>query len=108
LTQDTLPIACSLSSEELETRGEDVARLFALVEEVEELTDGYSFRFPAQRDLSARLLDFVLFERECCPFFTFELRFEPGLGPTWLSLRGPEGVKQFVAESGALQAASFV
>jgi len=35
-------------------------------------------------------------ERDCCPFFTFELAFAPDHGPVWLRLRGPEGAKAVV------------
>jgi hypothetical protein len=63
-----------------------------------ELEDGYAFRFPGDTIWAARLLQFVTSERECCPFFTFELVFEPGQGPIWLRLRGPEGVKEFIRE----------
>jgi hypothetical protein len=33
----------------------------------------------------------------CCPFFTFELTFEPDSGPIWLRVRGQEGVKEFIS-----------
>lgn len=94
---DTIPIACILPEEELTARTETtVARLFAAVEETVELPDGYEFRFPAGDEWAARLTEFVLSERFCCPFFTFELRFEPDRGPVSLRLTGPEGVKQFI------------
>ncbi|MBI4409686.1 MAG: hypothetical protein HY561_08265 [Gemmatimonadetes bacterium] len=41
-------------------------------------------------------MEFILFERGCCPFLRFELEFEPG-GPLWLRIRGPEGAKEFIA-----------
>jgi hypothetical protein len=37
-------------------------------------------------------------KRECCRFFTFELRFEPDLGSISFRMRGPEGTKEFLAE----------
>jgi hypothetical protein len=95
-----LPVACTLSAAEMRARGEDVvAPLFALVRHVEELPDGYRFAFPAEADAVRDLLDFILSERACCPFFTFDLTFASPHQLVWLSLRGGEDVKQFVAGS---------
>jgi len=42
----------------------------------------------------AGLLEVIVAERACCPFFTFELIFTPDQGPLWLRLLGPEGAKE--------------
>src|SRR5689334_3270811 len=94
---DELPIACSLSAEERTQRGGVTRDLLGLAEEVRELADGYAFRFPGGEDWAVRLLDYVVFERRCCRFFTFALVFEPNQGAIWLHLRGPEGVKALFA-----------
>ena len=92
-----LPIACSLPQAEQIARGEVIAQdLFAGADQVDELPDGYAFRFPVTENRIDRLARFVAAERRCCPFFTFELVFEPAEGPVWLRLRGPEGVKEFI------------
>lgn len=91
-----IPIACALSEKDLDGRRDEVQDLIAAADEVAELPDGYAFRFPAEDPWPARLLTFVQAERRCCPFFAFEIVFEPGLGPVWLRLRGAEGVKAFV------------
>jgi hypothetical protein len=96
---DELPIACKLSGDELAERGEAVDELFKEVEQVRELADGYAFRFSGTAAMASRLLAFTLVERSCCPFFTFELVFEPNEGPIWVRLRGAEGVKEFVASN---------
>jgi hypothetical protein len=99
LTSD-LPVACTLSAAELRARGEDVvAPLFARVQRVQELPDGYRFAFPADADGVRDLVEFILSERACCPFFTFELTFDSPHESVWLSLWGGEGVKEFVAAS---------
>jgi hypothetical protein len=41
----------------------------------------------------------VVAERSCCPFFRFELVFEPGGGEILLRVSGPEGTKQFISEA---------
>ena len=95
-----LPVACNLSAAELHVRGEDeVAPLFARATGLYELPDGYRFTFPAEADCVRDLLEFTLSERSCCPFFTFELTFPSPHQAVWLTLRGGEGVKEFVAGS---------
>lgn len=61
----------------------------------EELPDGLAFRFPASA--YADLAAFVGNERLCCPALRFEIELGPASGPVWLRLRGPEGVKEFIA-----------
>ncbi len=96
---EEIPIACILTGSEQAQRGGEVADLFKEVEQVSELDDGYAFRFAGNNSAATRLLDFTLVERSCCPFFTFELVFEPQQGPIWLQLRGGAGVKEFVAST---------
>lgn len=96
---DDRELACRLPDEEQDRQWEDVAsEVFAAVEESRELDDGYAFRFPSTEEWVRTLTEYVLYERECCPFFRFELAFEPEGGPTWLRLRGGEDVKRFVRE----------
>src|SRR4051812_43368640 len=91
-TDAPLPIACRFDEAGLAARAEELRRdLFAAVEETRELPDGYAFRFPAETESAAKLLEFVEAERRCCSFFRIELAFEPSLGPIWLRLTGPEG-----------------
>ena len=105
-TPTEVPIACSLTTPELRAREQVVQReVVAGVQETRELADGYALRFPGDPAWLDKLAEFIRFERECCPFFTFELRCEPQHGPLWLHLRGPEGVKEFVATLLALPSA---
>jgi hypothetical protein len=97
---EDLAIACRLSEAEQAIREEELARdIFSNCQEVIELADGYAFRFAGDGEWAAKLVEFIALERKCCPFFTFELVFEPQEGPIWLRLRGPEGVKDFVEQS---------
>jgi len=92
-------IACLLSERELAERSEILARcLFPGVDEIEELADGYAYRFPSDEVWTANVLDFVAAERRCCPFFTFEVVFTPHGGPLWLRLRGSDAIKAFVRD----------
>ena len=91
------PVACSLSAPERRARQAALqATVFGEARQARELADGYALQFAGNAAQTARLLDFITFERECCPFFTFELVFEPDRGPLWLRVRGPEGVKDFI------------
>ena len=98
-----MPLACSLSGQEEAERRDEVEKLLEACLRVDELEDGYEFRFPGSADLTAKLTEFIVSERECCPFFAFELVFEPGGGPIGLRVRGPEGAKDIVAELAALR-----
>lgn len=100
LTTENMAIACKLSEAEQAAREEELARdIFSNCQEVTELADGYAFRFAGDGEWAAKLVEFIALERKCCPFFTFELVFEPQEGPMWLRLRGPEGVKTFIEQS---------
>lgn len=93
-------IACLLSEREAAIRGEELAGgLFAAVEEVAELPDGYAYRYPGDDSQLEPLLEFIAAERRCCPFLTFELAFAPHGSPLWLRLRGSPSVKKFIAEA---------
>lgn len=97
---EDLAIACKLSEAEQAIREEELARdIFSNCQEVTALADGYAFRFAGDSEWAAKLVEFIALERKCCPFFTFELAFEPQEGPVWLRLRGPEGVKAFIEQS---------
>ena len=94
-----LPIACKLTDGQQQRRREELSReLFSGREGTRELDDGYEFVFAGGADWAEKLVRFVVSERECCPFFTFELIFEPAGGPISLRVRGPEGVREFMRE----------
>jgi hypothetical protein len=94
-----VPLACSLTEAELRVRGEENGSLFARAQSAEELPDGYRFTFSAEADDARSLLAFILAERACCPFFTFELTFPSPHEPIQLAVRGREGVKEIVRDT---------
>ncbi len=94
-----VPLACSLTADELRVRGEENGSLFACATNAEELPDGYRFTFPADEEQVRGLLHFILAERACCPFFTFELAFPSPHSAVELTVRGREGVKEIVRAS---------
>lgn len=93
------PVACKLTGEEQQKRRKELSReLFSGHESARELEDGYEFVFPGGADWAEKLVSFVVYERACCPFFSFEIRFEPAEGPVSLRVRGPEGAKEFARD----------
>ena len=92
-----LPVACSLTGPELQERRRQVLRKVGEnVIEVKDLGDGYAYRFPSDEIWITELANLITFERQCCPFLQFNVRIEPGAGPIWLELSGPEGTKDFL------------
>ena len=105
------PFACNMSAlapSEHSVHLATIQDVFLAVEEVRELSNGYSFRLANETAMLMKLAGFIAKERLCCPFFGFSLHLEPEGGALWLSLTGREGVKPFIrAEIGhALNAAA--
>src|SRR5215210_6668758 len=99
-------IACLLSERDYAIRSEELASgLFAAVEEVVELPDGYAYRFAGADSQLESLLEFIAAERRCCPFLGFEIAFAPHDGPLWLRMRGSPRVKAFIAEAFTIRVA---
>lgn len=93
-----VPVACLLSGPELQQRRCTVLAAFRSMQlEVREEPDGYAFRFAPSSSQLASLIEFIDFERQCCPFLRFDLKVEPAEGPIWLTLTGPEGTRTMLA-----------
>ena len=91
------PVAsCSLSTRQLAERARQFSRIAGDAGAVEERDDGLMLVFPPSDETATRLLELVLAERRCCPFFHFELVFEPHPGPLRVLLRGPAGTRSLV------------
>jgi hypothetical protein len=94
-----IPIACDLNAIPLAQRNthlENAHQLLQSAEAIEELADGYAFRFASEAGKLLALAEFVENERRCCPFYTFMIEVEPGNGPLWLRLTGERDTKEFV------------
>jgi hypothetical protein len=97
MSSSQLSIACNLNDAEFQRRRAELLRSFQrTLLEGRELPDGYAYRFASDADQLSELAQLIAFERECCPFLTFNLRLEPANGPIWLELTGPEGTKEFL------------
>jgi hypothetical protein len=93
---DYPPIACSLTGEELAQRTQSFGDLLRSAQRVDELESGYAFRFPGDAATLALLTENIAAERACCPFFDFSLTLEHNLGPVWVQITGPAGVKEML------------
>jgi hypothetical protein len=91
------PIACSLSTAEFRTRRSEILnKIVPAIAATKELEDGFAFRFPADDEWLLELTQFVVFERQCCPFLNFKLTIEANGASVWLELTGQPGTKDFV------------
>lgn len=70
--------------------------VYASVEELQELPDGYACRLPLGAQTLARAAEYVSLDRRCCTFVTWHLRVEPDGGPVWLWITGPAGTKELM------------
>ena len=71
-----------------------VSSLFKYVAEIQELEDGYAFKFRPSELLTRRIADYIVFEGQHSPQLTFVLVAEPNGSVLWLQIRGSESEKQ--------------
>jgi hypothetical protein len=94
-----LPIACELTSAELQQRRETVLpAVRRSVERVEEIKNGFAFFFSPDGDRLKELANLIDLERRCCPFLRFTLTVEAGGGQLILEITGPEGTREFLKD----------
>lgn len=88
-------LSCKLTSPELRKRKEEViAVLKSKMQETQELANGYKYKFDATDEMLDQLTAFLKSERACCDFFDFNLALTDKI--VWLSITGPDGVKDFI------------
>src|SRR4051812_32309267 len=102
MMQSTASIACNLTAmtpSQRQRHEEILTYLRGAVKEVEELLDGYAFRYEPNPDLVMVAAEFITLESQCCPFFSFALGVGSGNGPVWLRVTGPEEAKSFIQKA---------
>jgi len=87
----TAPIACTISSQEIPVRIEQVERMRTNLDRVERTPHGLLLHFPAGADLESDLRRFTVDEKRCCTFWGFAVETHDD----HLTLRwdGPPGVE---------------
>jgi hypothetical protein len=73
------------------------------IQERRELPDGYAFQMDTKQFDTDQLVEWIKLERQCCPFFGFEVHWDRKNGPVWFHLTGPEGVKEFILDEFGLR-----
>lgn len=99
ITENETPFACNMSAlnaDEKKRVLELLKELKAKKQEIKELPDGYAFRYPMDNQNIRDVAEFITYERLCCPFFQFDLTIEKEDGSIWFTLKGREGVKDFI------------
>lgn len=91
-------LTCKLTSPEIQQRKVTViASLKKKILDKIELSNGYSYKFKGDDNVLTELTEFIKTERLCCDFFDFEIKVSSNVSPTWLSITGPKGAKDFIA-----------
>ena len=95
-----LPIACTLSPQDLVERRAVLAALQAHCLQITSLDArrGLALSLASTPGILATVARIIDLERECCRFLEFELCVEANGGPVGLTMRGPEGTTEFLGE----------
>ncbi len=99
IPQTEVVIACdphAVPADQREHWVETGKQVYAAVQEVRELPDGYQFRLPADSAMLIKVADYISNERLCCAFLHFTVEVEPNRGPCWLRLTGGADVKEYI------------
>lgn len=99
---DNKPVACDLTAiagDERKHHKMNSEELFTAIKEWKELSDGYAFRIPTETDMIGKAATFIARDRQCCPFFEFNLEVTPDNGPIWLKMSGNIHVKAFIVQN---------
>ena len=95
-TRGTVELFCALTDKALAARKKDVlAVLKSKVLAKDALLNGYRYQFSNTDDNLKDVLQFIITERACCPFFSFQLDVQQN-APIWLTIFGPDGTKSFL------------
>lgn len=93
-------LACALTEPALRARKATLAAtLSGRILRIKALKNGYAFDFDGSEETLGLLQGFILSERQCCPFFAFRLLVRPHRAGIRLSVSGPAGAKEFLADT---------
>lgn len=96
-TKAEQPLTCKLTSDELVQREAQLKKeIFSKIKKTRELEDGFEFEFHEDAAFSSRLVEFINLERDCCPFFTFTLTFEPQAGAVKVKIGNSKEIREMI------------
>jgi hypothetical protein len=93
------PLVCNMgvfTSDQREAHIQTTTELIQAVQRVQEVENGYEFRFPNETEFISKIAEFISNERLCCPFLKFTLNIVSNREPVSLSLTGPTGTQEFL------------
>ncbi len=96
--KDVSPIACvvsALTENERKRRFELVNIIWQKKTSVNELENGYSYKF-SDVDVWTLAAEFVTLESKCCPFLKFAFVWEAENVGIRIEITGRDGVKEFI------------
>jgi hypothetical protein len=99
------PMACRVDVLNARERGrrETLVRELMTKATIEERTDGYELQWKDTPKAYEKLVEFVGYERRCCPFLEFEVRVSGPDEPVTLVLHGDQDVKDFIKAVGLFE-----
>jgi len=98
MNSDT-PLVCNMgvfTAAQRESHIQTTTELIQTIQSVQDVENGYEFRFPNETELISRIAEFISNERLCCPFLEFSLKVISNDEPISLSLTGPTGTQEFL------------
>lgn len=104
------PFACNLKAFKPEERKEWrrlIEQVTSSVTAMRELPDGYALTIDSRKSSLVDVAKWIDLERKCCPFFDFDLDLHGEDGTLSLTLKGRDGVKQFIVEDFSLLTKRF-
>lgn len=94
------PIACKLTDRALRERLDALRTgLFARTQSVQQGDNSITFMFAGTDELVKNLTQFVVLERQCCPFLHFTLDIPPEPGDVKLVLSGNDTTRTFIQDT---------
>jgi hypothetical protein len=98
MNSDT-PLACNMdvfTPAQRESHIQTTTDLIQAVQGVQEVENGYEFKFPNESGYITKIAEFISNERLCCPFLRLTLNIVSNSEPISLSLDGPIGTQEFL------------
>lgn len=98
-------IACILTESKLAERKNELQKeVFSKVKKTKEIEDGFTFSFPYDEKFLLNMMEYIITEKRCCPFFNFEIKLHQ-TNDIQLRITGPLDAKKmlemFLVESRA-------
>lgn len=94
-----LSLVCNMgvfTPSQREAHIQNTTELIQAVQSVQEIGNGYEFRFPSEAEFISKIAELISNERLCCPFLNFALNVFSNREPVSLSLTGPIGTQEFL------------